>query len=183
LTIWSWALYILVIVQIPFAPATGMSVIQLLALALCLLECALVIKAGYPQYISIRVNNMSGRTLNINRASLSWGKWYLYNNKDIEGPGPNGQTIAVGANRIIAQSCGRQYASSGTTGSLYIYDFSTDQKITKFSWDCPYGSNTNSFGITETNKACIVMIDGGNINGGAIGEVRLSIYLLKTKVV
>jgi len=136
----------------------------------------LVINAGYPQYISISVNNISQRKLYIKDASLYWGKWYFNDNKDKEFKnGPNGQTIAIGANGIIAQSCGRKWASSGTTGELNIYDSLTNQKVTNFFWDCPYGNSFNRFGKAETNTAWGVKVDGGYIESGAIGEVTLTI--------
>ena len=131
---------------------------------------------AYAQWVSysILADNFSAT---IKNASLSWGKFYKYDDKDNElSPDQvNGQVIESGAEGSnVVSSCGREDSSSGTQGQFDLYD--GDTKVVTLVWDCPWGSKTNSWSQTGQNKNYIVSVTGGSSYGGAIGVLTAECF-------
>lgn len=114
-------------------------------------------------------------TMKVQNASLDWGKFYEYDNKDKElSAGEiNKIEVASGKSAWIC-SCGRSDASSGTEGSFELYDGSV--KIGRFKWNCPWGKKGNSFEWTQdaSTESYFTEREGGNKDSGAIGTVTIT---------
>lgn len=102
------------------------------------------------------------------------GKFYKWNNKDdeISVGEVEGATIKQGDSYGIA-SCGRSDASSGCEGSFELFD--GDTRVCKIYFDCPWGSKTNTFNVSDIDKRHMVQFQGGNIDSGALGNVDVKI--------
>ncbi|KAH8911160.1 Asp hemolysin [Coniochaeta sp. PMI_546] len=130
---------------------------------------------AYAQWIYMIVQNMmrSGN-LTIQGAGTSWGKFYQWDNKDKEiSSGDVDNLSAQPSGNLGIASCGREDASSGTEGGYDIYDGTT--KVCHISWDCPWGSKTNTFDVSDINDNYIVQATGANLYGGAIGTVTTKV--------
>lgn len=130
---------------------------------------------AYAQWIEIKVVS-ENMTLEVKNASLSWGKFYKYGDKDdeISSGDINKLKISSGTSIWIC-SCGRSGASSGTEGSFDLYD--EDKKIGKFNWECPWGKKDNSFSwsqVEDTKASYTTSREGGNTGSGAIGNVTIT---------
>jgi hypothetical protein len=68
-------------------------------------------------------------------------------------------------------TCGRENATSGPEGTFEIYDGTT--AVGKVYWNCPYGSSTNDFQYTAYTDTYLTQHTGGNLHGGALGDVVL----------
>jgi hypothetical protein len=131
---------------------------------------------AYAQWVSYTVlaDNFNAT---IKNASLSWGKFYLYDDKDHElSPDDvNGQVIESGTEGFnVVSSCGRSDSASGTQGQFDLYD--GDTKVVTLVWDCPWGSKTNSWSQTSQNKKYIVSVTGGSVSSGAIGVLTAECF-------
>ncbi|KAL8692071.1 MAG: hypothetical protein Q9218_002830 [Villophora microphyllina] len=96
---------------------------------------------GYGQWVEIKIANKTDRTLTLKNLRLHWGKLYEYPDKGKEANSNtvNDKTIKPHGSFSFA-SCGRENASSGTEGEVYVYD--GGDEAFKIYWDCPYwGSN------------------------------------------
>ncbi|KAH7904183.1 Aegerolysin family protein [Hygrophoropsis aurantiaca] len=130
---------------------------------------------AYAQWVILDItNSFSSRPLKIQNASLSWGKFYQNGNKDVELSKDtiNQIVIPAGSERSIS-SCGRENASSGTEGTIDLYDDTT--KVCTLYWNCPWGSPTNNFEVRDVNKAGGYIVSNGpwNVSGGALGNIRI----------
>ncbi|CAF1573660.1 unnamed protein product, partial [Didymodactylos carnosus] len=74
---------------------------------------------------------------------------------------------------IAFSSSGRSWSASGTQGSVELWSQSV--KIGTFVWDCPWGSKTNSYDITDKGADYVISVDGGSRYGGAIGIVSITV--------
>ncbi len=95
---------------------------------------------AYAEWIAVKVVvSKSIGTVGIRNATLQWGKFYRYTNKDdeISTEEVSSMNVQAGSPQWIA-SCGRENASSGTQGSFDCYDGNT--KMGTFSWDDPWKS-------------------------------------------
>lgn len=136
---------------------------------------------AYAQWVSFTIKTV-GFSATTDYCGLDWGKWYKWDNKDDEIGSVNGITLDKGKtyNNIIS-SCGRSDSSSGTEGSFYLCDGSKkqgdpDYKICKLSWDCPWGSKTNTWAASDYDSdQYIVSITGGSSYGGAIGTLTVTV--------
>jgi len=89
---------------------------------------------GYAEFIELDVFNKStSHTFTIQGASLTWGKFYQYPNKDAEisASQVDNTELKPGARTWVC-SCGRDNASSGTEGSIEIWDGIT--KVGSIAW-------------------------------------------------
>ncbi len=138
---------------------------------------------AYGQWVSFSIKTKGFNGV-VNNATLSWGKFYKYDNKDeeVDSSQINGIQFTSGKfypNAISA--CGRSDAASGTEGSFDIYIDGSDvtdknNLICKLSWDCPWGSKTNTWGASGYDvEKYIVGIIGGSSYGGAIGNLTVTI--------
>ncbi len=82
----------------------------------------------------------------------------------------NGHIIHPGE-ELQMNACGREHASSGTTGTFDLIDCTDEKVIRHFYWDCPWGSSTNTWTISESNEKWMVETKGANLDGGALGTI------------
>ena len=131
---------------------------------------------AYAEWIAVKVVvSKSIGTVGIRNATLQWGKFYRYTNKDDEIPTEevSSMNVQAGSPQWIA-SCGRENASSGTQGSFDCYDGNT--KMGTFSWDDPWKSGaTNTWSFTPASADYAGITSGGNATGTDIGEVTLTL--------
>ncbi|KAI9931185.1 hypothetical protein ASPWEDRAFT_166867 [Aspergillus wentii DTO 134E9] len=130
---------------------------------------------GYDQWVTITLyNNMQSSTLSIRNAKTSWGKFHKNKNKDAEISlqDINQITLEPG-HSVIINACGRANASSGTSGSIELYDGSV--KIGKIYWTCPWLTHVNDFGLSERDGHYRVHVGAWRIGGGAIGPVTVHV--------
>ena len=128
------------------------------------------------QWIKVSVKP-SKLNVNIQNANLSWGQFHKENDKyaQISTDEINKIKVSDGQSASIS-SCGKPDSSSGTEGSLDIYDAATAKKIGTFSWNCPWGARENSFGWSYSDSPnYMVEVAEGNKGSGAIGEVTISV--------
>lgn len=129
---------------------------------------------AYAQWVnfSLQPKNFD---LSIQNSSLSWGKFYNpISNKDSEvSTGTVNTYVAKAKTTLTFGSCGRSDASAGTEGSFDLYDGKT--KIGTLSWDCPWGSKTNSYSWApvDPDSDYIVQVTGGNLDSGALGTLTI----------
>jgi hypothetical protein len=126
---------------------------------------------GYGQWVSVTVTT-NNFTVSIKNATLSWGKFYATDNKDVEisVDAINSIVIAPG-NSATINSCGRENTWSGTEGSFDIYDGQT--LVGNYSWNCPHGSSTNTSTWKPSSDAYIAQLTGGSLDSGPLGNVNL----------
>jgi len=131
---------------------------------------------AYAQWVAYNVINKSTISLYLNNGSLSYGKWYQYDDKDKEIPFPSNHEIKPGQSFIVA-SCGRSNSPSGTTGSFDItLDSAGKQVLSTNNWDCPWGSKTNTWSYNNNYEgAYVIQETGGSHDSGAIGMISVTI--------
>jgi len=132
---------------------------------------------AYAQWVVINISNSSKRAVVIKNVHLPWGKFYKGDNKDAEIPIGDIENKTIEPHKKFRiSSCGREGAPSGTEGEFDIYD--GDDKVRHFYWNCPWGSKTNTWSITDRNSKWVVDSAGGNLDSGALGTI--TVELLKT---
>ncbi|OCH84840.1 pleurotolysin A [Obba rivulosa] len=127
---------------------------------------------AYAQWVVIVLKNVSPQgTLVIKNLNLMWGKFHKDGDKDAEIPTKDieGTKILPGAEYTI-NSCGRSDASSGTEGKFDLYE-EGGALVRSFYWDCPWGSKTNTWTISNANAQWMVDSQGANLNSGALGTI------------
>ncbi|KAH7326019.1 aegerolysin type hemolysin [Stachybotrys elegans] len=133
---------------------------------------------GYAQWVHVIVQYLtkSGK-ISVQDSKVMWGKFYKWDNKDneISGGDVEKETAGEGAEASIA-SCGRSDASSGTEGVFDLYDGST--KICHVYWNCPWGSKTNTFTVSDINNNYMVQHTGASLDSGALGTVTVKVVKL-----
>ncbi|KAH7306564.1 hypothetical protein KP509_22G019600 [Ceratopteris richardii] len=75
---------------------------------------------AYGQWVAFKLSYTGEGSLYIRNASLPWGKWYDYPDKDREVAAPNGQAVAPGSIVYVA-ACGQENSPSGTEGTFEIW--------------------------------------------------------------
>ncbi|KAG9253585.1 aegerolysin type hemolysin [Emericellopsis atlantica] len=132
---------------------------------------------AYAQWVYILLQTqaaMSQSNITLQNVHLNWGKFFEYDNKDREVSVDQVQKTSIKpGNQVGIAACGRSDASSGTEGSFEIWDGET--KICKVYWDCPWGSKTNTFTVSELNDVYSVEARGANLDSGALGNVTVRI--------
>ncbi|KAH7905359.1 Aegerolysin family protein [Hygrophoropsis aurantiaca] len=130
---------------------------------------------AYAQWVVLTVtNSFKDRPIMIQNASLSWGKFYQNGNKDAElSPNTIDQIVIPPGSQHSVSSCGRSDASSGTEGTIDLYDDTV--KVCTLYWNCPWGSKTNNFEIRNVNKVGGYIVSNGpwNPSGGALGNIAI----------
>jgi hypothetical protein len=125
---------------------------------------------GYGDWIQLNIYNDLSIPILVNEKALSWGKYYQCPDKDNELAPQNGIKINPGQ-YVSVCSCGRENASSGTTGSIEIYDGTTH--VADVLWDCPHGSS-NSMGLQKYSESYKVEFPPPS-KEGAIGNVDVHV--------
>ncbi|KAM0227517.1 hypothetical protein ACHAP5_012168 [Fusarium lateritium] len=130
---------------------------------------------AYAQWVYILIQSkIASGEISIKNVNLNWGKFFNYNNKDDEISTDEIKKITIGSNKSAGiASCGRSDASSGTEGSLDLYD--GDVKICHIYWSCPWGSKTNTFTVDAVDDNYIVQQTGANLDSGALGNVTVKV--------
>ena len=73
-------------------------------------------------------------------------------------------------------ACGRSDAASGTEGHFDLVDTSDNNKVIRsFYWDCPWGSKTNQWVISQANSKWDVYSKGANLDSGALGTITVDV--------
>ncbi|OCH86914.1 pleurotolysin A [Obba rivulosa] len=132
---------------------------------------------AYAQWVVIVLKNVSPQgTLVIKNLNLMWGKFHKDGDKDTEIATKDieGTKILPGAEYTI-NSCGRSDASSGTEGKFDLYE-EGGALVRSFYWDCPWGSKTNTWTISNANTQWMVDSQGANLNSGALGTITVRLY-------
>ncbi|KAH7905789.1 Aegerolysin family protein [Hygrophoropsis aurantiaca] len=130
---------------------------------------------AYKQWVVLTItNSFRSRPILIQHASLSWGKFYQNGDKGAElTPEQIDQIVIPPGSEHSVSSCGRSDASSGTEGTIDVYDDET--KVCTLYWNCPWGSPTNNFEVRNVNKAGGYIVSNGpwNVSGGALGNIAI----------
>ncbi|MGB7710095.1 MAG: aegerolysin family protein [Microcoleus sp.] len=130
---------------------------------------------AYAQWVSYNLYPKNFEAT-IKNSKLSWGKFYTWDNKDNElsPERVNGTVIAKKTTAFnVVNACGRSDSPSGTQGSFDIYDGA--QLVATLLWDCPWGSKTNSWSVTNQHENYVLQGHGGSQYGGAIGTLDYEI--------
>ena len=102
---------------------------------------------------------------------------YVTGDKDTEYPVSRyeGNTIEPGE-QLQLNATGRSDAASGTEGWFNLVDPKANDKVIRhFYWDCPWGSKSNTWNVTENNSKFMVEYSGQNLNSGALGTITVRI--------
>ena len=102
---------------------------------------------------------------------------FVLGNKDNEvGTGYYSNTIINPYGSMELSACGKADASSGTEGHFDLVDTSDNNKIIRsFYWDCPWGSKTNQWVVSQSNSKWEVYSKGANLYGGALGNITVDV--------
>lgn len=111
--------------------------------------------------------------------SVSWGKLYDSGRTGSEGGDKDKEyspekiegTVIKSGSPFAINACGRSDSASGTAGSFKLYD--GDALVGTYSWDCPWGSKTNSSTWLASDPRYITQQSGANLDSGALGTVQL----------
>ncbi|KAK0645186.1 Asp-hemolysin [Lasiodiplodia hormozganensis] len=132
---------------------------------------------AYAQWVIIHIiNSFRSGTISIKHAQALWGKFYKDGNKDAEISSAEVSQITIPANGTAdVAACGRSDASSGTEGTIDLYE--DDTKICTIYWDCPWGSKSNHFEIRDRNSAAGYMVSNSpyNADSGALGKIDVEV--------
>ncbi|KAH7306552.1 hypothetical protein KP509_22G018400 [Ceratopteris richardii] len=145
--------------------------IDLLGVRVLICSCAYVCFSpsepepyAYGQWVAFQLSY-------IRNASLPWGKWYDYPDKDREVAAPNGQAIAPGSILYVA-ACGRENSPSGTEGTFEIW--SSTSKVAHVYFDCPW-SGSNKLEINRFSTQYLLDFNTAP-SSGPIGIIPFAIY-------
>lgn len=128
---------------------------------------------AYAQWVTIAI-----RPANVNvtlkNVVHEWGKFYSGDkDNEVDPSSIEGTSISSG-NAYTIEACGRSNSPSGTEGSFDVYD--DNVHIGTMSWDCPWGSKTNSATWSpSSNDNYVVQMTGANVDSGALGNITLKI--------
>jgi hypothetical protein len=138
---------------------------------------------AYAQWVTITIY-ATNYDVTLKNVAHSWGKFYdsaqigvAGGNKDKEyEPGAIEGHVIKKNESFSINACGRSDASSGTEGSFELYD--GDTQVGTYSWDCPWGSKTNSStwspaGPQPPLNHYLTSQTGANLNSGALGTVNI----------
>ncbi|KAH7306558.1 hypothetical protein KP509_22G019000 [Ceratopteris richardii] len=126
---------------------------------------------AYGQWVAFQLSYTGEGSLYIRNASLPWGKWYDYPDKDREVAAPNGQAIAPGSILYVA-ACGRENSPSGTEGTFEIW--SSTSKVAHVYFDCPW-SGSNKLEINRFSTQYLLDFNTAP-SSGPIGIIPFAIY-------
>ncbi|EEB96271.1 hypothetical protein MPER_04618 [Moniliophthora perniciosa FA553] len=131
----------------------------------------------------MRVENFtvtSGKLHREGESSISIGD-YIFDglicigdkDSDVDEDKYNGTVIGPGE-KLQINACGSGSHPSGSSGKFDLLDPDEGDKLIRhFVWDCPFGSETNTWDVSGSNTKWMVEFTGGNINGGALGNINI----------
>jgi len=132
---------------------------------------------AYSQWVTISIHAIN-YDVTLKNVAHSWGKFY--DSKQIGNAGGNkdneyepsaieGKVIKIGTIFSI-NACGRENASSGTEGTLELYDGNI--QVGTYSWGCPWsGSNSSVWSPSIHFNDYMTSQTGANLHDGALGVV------------
>ncbi|NBP67951.1 MAG: aegerolysin [Cytophagia bacterium] len=136
---------------------------------------------AYAQWITVKLSPSNFlHSAHIANAQHSCGKFYGTSKGASISPGTiNKMTIANNSSGSV-NACGRDNASVGTVGSFDVYDGTplptNANRVCTFSWSCPWGSKTNTWGISNKNSQYMDSTQGGSRSSGAIGMISVNMF-------
>jgi len=127
---------------------------------------------AYAQWVAITIRPANCK-LTIKNVVHQWGKFYSGSkDKEVDPSSINGTQIDAGDAYAIS-ACGREDSASGTEGSFDLYD--GNAHVGTYSWDCPWGSKTNSSTWSPAQDNYVAQITGANLDSGALGNVEIKV--------
>ncbi|AHF77012.1 Aegerolysin family protein [Sodalis praecaptivus] len=107
---------------------------------------------SYKQWVDISIKPINF-DMTIKNVTLHWGKFHAQSNKDIEIPLSRLEGKIIHANTIYdICSCGRDGASTGTQGSISLFD--GKKWIAEYIWNNPWWPSAS-----ESLLVCDVSLD------------------------
>ncbi|KAB8234201.1 aegerolysin type hemolysin [Aspergillus alliaceus] len=131
---------------------------------------------AYAQWIGFDIYNSCPDTIQVSEAYLKDGKFYRWNDKDIElsWDTVNQTRILPNTNNLTFGSCGRANAAVGTEGEI---SFEVDGKtVAKVEWDCPWTPGSRNWVTSSSTAEGYGISHRGDSPTGAIGTVNFEIY-------
>ncbi|PXA69750.1 aegerolysin family protein [Vibrio sp. 11986-1-5] len=132
------------------------------------------LQRGYAQWVEITIMPYN-TDCKITKPYLDHGKFYKPGNKSVEVYPSNieGTLVKDGEAYTIA-ACGRSNTAVGTQGSFEVID--GDKKVFKYWFSCPWNTQKNTDKLIDVNNERFdVKKIGGNYNGGALGNIYITI--------
>ncbi|KAI0272832.1 pleurotolysin A [Russula aff. rugulosa BPL654] len=129
-------------------------------------------------FVSININNWGPKTVVVKNVHLFWGKFYKDNDRDSEIPIKDIEnTKILSGNKFKINSRGRSASSAGTEGEFDIYeDGPGGERVGHFYWDCPWGSKSNTWRITDRNAKWTIDSSEPDPNGGTLGDITVDLF-------
>lgn len=132
---------------------------------------------GYGNWIQLKIQNNTSKTLRIKNTYLHWGKFYKYEEKsnEVDVSTVDNQDIKPG-NVFSFASCGRENQWSGTEGEFDI--FVGSERVCQVYWDCPF-TGDNKLNAKYVKDKWFPMVPGISTSG-AIGSQTITIFTTGT---
>lgn len=128
---------------------------------------------GYNDWLELKIQNNSSKTLRIKNLYVHWGKLYAspdkgtavgedtFNNHDI-----------ASRDALSFASCGRENSWSGTEGEFDIFD--GNDRVCQVYWDCPY-TGDNKLNARYVKDKWFPMVPA-ICTSGSIGSQTITIF-------
>ncbi|MFS0519393.1 aegerolysin family protein [Nostoc sp. UIC 10630] len=134
------------------------------------------VKAKEPTlWVSIQIKNtFNSDNIYIKNARLEFGKFVQNEDKYMEiGASDLLSTIPAGQTGTIS-SASRTNSASGTEGTIDLFD--ADVKIAQLYWNCPFGSQENTFKVIDLNSKDGYIVNVGDVNrSSALGIINVEV--------
>ncbi|TFK80440.1 pleurotolysin A [Polyporus arcularius HHB13444] len=126
----------------------------------------------YSHWVTMFTKNSGTVDIRLQALYLTDGKLFANGDKGKEFSTTqfNGYILHPG-DEVQINACGREDSASGTTGWFDLIDCTNERRIRQFHWDCPWGSSTNTWTITDPNETWMVETKGANFVDGALGSI------------
>lgn len=132
---------------------------------------------AYAQWVAPKIfNNFRSGSIHVRNATLLWGKFHETEHKDIDISiaSINAIEIPSGENTSIISS-GRFNTTSGTEGTIDLFDHEHETTICTVYWKCPWESKSNDFEIRNRASKYQVTVGPWNQGSGALGNVDIKV--------
>ncbi|MHC5748869.1 MAG: aegerolysin family protein, partial [Nostoc sp.] len=126
-------------------------------------------------WVSIQIKNtFNSDNIYIKNARLEFGKFVQNEDKYMEiGSSDLLSTIPAGQTGTIS-SASRTNSASGTEGTIDLFD--ADVKIAQLYWNCPFGSQENTFKVIDLNSKDGYIVNVGDVNrSSALGIINVEV--------
>lgn len=155
---------------------------------------------AYAQWVAPKIfNNFRSGSIHVRNATLlsyvliTWlsqsvsnfanlaarGKFHETDHKDVDISIASVSAIAIpsGGNSSVSAS-GRSNTTSGTEGTIDLFDHELETKICTVYWNCPWESKSNNFEIRNRASKYQVTVGPWNKGSGALGNVDIKVERL-----